>query len=225
MKVARLGQRRLGMSLAAGLLLASASALGDSTAARCDVYPAGEDRATASVPCRFYQAQGHVVITREDGPEYDLVPVEGAYGRFTDERGRPVTRDDGLGEAGLIFRLPEESVFVYWARPHRDNCEQENNATWPYCSSNFDATTLLRCRFLGDEDWGTCPAGILRMEDGQGSVVITGPAGDEFTINFMRDYVNAANRSLEVDRDGDPWTVVVDGKVEYQVPRAAIEGG
>ncbi len=215
----------MSLALAGSAILLAGMAFADSTTARCDIYPAGEDRAEASVGCRFYQAQGHVVITREDGPEYDLTPVEGAYARYTDERGRPVAREDGLGEAGLIFRMPEESVYVYWAGPDRDKCEKENNATWPYCTSDFDATTLLRCRTLGEADWDTCPAGILRMEDGQGSVVITGPAGDEFTINFMRDYVNAANRTLEVDRSADPWTVVVDGKTEYQVPRAAIEGG
>ena len=215
----------MSLALAGSAILLAGSALADSTTARCDIYPAGEDRASASVACRFYQAQGHVVITREDGPEYDLTPVEGAYARYTDDRGRMVAREDGLGEAGLIFRMPDESVYVYWAGPDRDKCEKENNATWPYCTSDFDATTLLRCRTLGEADWDTCPAGILRMEDGQGSVVVTGPAGDEFTINFMRDYVNAANRELEVNRDGDPWTVVVDGKTEYQVPRAAIEGG
>ena len=207
----------------ASLLLGTAVA--DSTTARCDVYPAGEDTASASMNCRFYQAQGHVVITREDGPEYDLTPVEDAYGRYTDQHGSPVTREDGLGEAGLIFRLPEESVFVYWAPLRTDRCDKENNATWPYCTADFDATTLLRCRSVGAAAWDTCPAGVLRMEDGQGSVVITGPAGDEFTINFMNDYVNAANRTLEVDRGRDPWRVVVDGLTEYQVPSALVEGG
>jgi hypothetical protein len=207
------------------VLLLAGGAAADSTTARCDIYPAGEDTASASVNCRFYQAQGHVVITREDGPEYDLSPVEGEYARYTDQRGKPVTREDGLGDAGLIFRLPDESVFVYWAPLRPDRCDQGNNATWPYCTSDFDATTLLRCRKLGETEWGTCPAGVLRMDDGQASVVITGPAGDEFTINFMRDYVNATNRSVEADRAGDPWTVVIDGEVEYQVPRSAIEGG
>lgn len=207
------------------LLLATASVGADSASARCDIYPAGDDHPAASVGCRFYQAQGHVVITREDGPQYDLMPVEGRYAQFTDDRGRPVTREHGLGDAGLIFRFPEESVFVYWAPAQAAGCEKASNATWPYCSSDYDATTLLRCRSVNEAAWNTCPAGVLRMEDGQASVVITDPSGREFTINFMRDYVNAANRSLVVDRDNDPWTVVVDGQFEYQVPRAAVEGG
>lgn len=216
--------RRVTLCLGLVSVLAGA-ALADSTTARCDVYPVGEDTASASVNCRFYQAQGHVVITRDDGPEYDLMPVEGAYARYTDQHGSPVTREDGLGEAGLIFRLPAESVFVYWTPLRPDRCNKENNPSWPYCSADFDATALLRCRSVGAGEWGSCPAGVLRMEDGQGSVVITGPAGDEFTINFMNDYANAANRVLEVDRDSDPWRVVVDGSTEYQVPAALVEGG
>ncbi len=116
MLTARVRDRFVAVLLALSVSLAGTAALADSTEARCDVYPAGEDHASASVACRFYQAQGHVVITREDGPEYDLMPVEGAYGRFTDERGRPVTREDGLGEAGLIFRfvasLPHFLLFL-----------------------------------------------------------------------------------------------------------------
>jgi hypothetical protein len=222
--ITRFTTRRIALCLGLTSLLA-AGAVADSTTARCDIYPAGEDTASASVNCRFYQAQGHVVITREDGPEYDLTPVESDYGRYVDQHGSPVIREHGLGEQGLIFRLPDESVFVYWAPLRQDRCDRDKNATWPYCTSDYDATTLLRCRSVGDVDWGTCPAGVLRMDDGQASVVISSPAGDEVTINFMRDYVNAANRSVEADRASDPWIVVVDGEVEYQVPRAAIEGG
>ena len=69
------------------------------------------------------------------------------------------------------------------------------------------------------------PAGILRMEDGQASIVVKGPGGDRFTINFMKDYVNAANREVEATIEGDTWTVVIDDGDVYEVPLAAIEGG
>lgn len=32
------------------------------------------------------------------------------------------------------------------------------------------------------------------MEGGQASIVNTGPDGKEFTLNFMKDYVDAAGR-------------------------------
>ena len=63
------------------------------------------------------------------------------------------------------------------------------------------------------------------MEQSQASIVITGPDGREFTVNFMTGYVNASNREVEATLQGDTWTVTVDGKEIYEVPRAAIEGG
>ena len=63
------------------------------------------------------------------------------------------------------------------------------------------------------------------MENGQASVVIQSPKGEQFTINFMTDYVNATNREADARRDGDTWIVTINGNEEYQVPLAAIEGG
>jgi hypothetical protein len=72
---------------------------------------------------------------------------------------------------------------------------------------------------------GSCPAGILRMEDRQASIVITSPAGEQFTINFMTDYVNATSGEVEARMEGDTWIVIINGKERYEVPLAAIEGG
>ena len=69
------------------------------------------------------------------------------------------------------------------------------------------------------------PAGILRMEDGQASVVIIGPATKQFTINFMKDYVNATNREVEALLTEGTWVVSVSNGEVYEVPLAAIEGG
>jgi len=55
--------------------------------------------------------------------------------------------------------------------------------------------------------------------------VIESPGGDQFTINFMRDYVNATNRKADARLEGDTWIVVIDDTDIYEVPRAAIEGG
>ncbi len=71
----------------------------------------------------------------------------------------------------------------------------------------------------------TCPAGVLRMESGQGSVVILSPAGERFTINFMKDYVNATSGEVEARLEGDTWIVTIDGAERYEVPLALIEGG
>ena len=49
------------------------------------------------------------------------------------------------------------------------------------------------------------------MVDGQGSVVVQSQKGQQFTINFMKDYVNATNREAQATREGDTWTVTIDG--------------
>ena len=63
------------------------------------------------------------------------------------------------------------------------------------------------------------------MEDHQASIVIMSPAGEEFTINFMKDYINATNREVKATLDGDTWTIIINDKEIYEVPIAAIEGG
>jgi len=99
---------------AVSALLAAAPASADTTQARCDIYPKGEDRASAVVPCTFSQRQGYVSIDRADGVRHELSPVGDKPGNYVDDRGRPAYRQSGLGKRGLIFRLADQSVYVYW---------------------------------------------------------------------------------------------------------------
>ena len=62
--------------------------------------------------CTFGQRQGYITITRADGVTHDLSPVGDAPGNFRDQDGRAVYRQDGgLGDQGVVFRLPDESVY------------------------------------------------------------------------------------------------------------------
>jgi hypothetical protein len=213
--------------LALTLIYGSSPAIADSVDARCDIYPSGSDQASKMIPCRFYQAQGHVVITRDDGVKHDLVPVEGAGpGNFRDQHGDAAYRQSGLGDQGLIFRLKDESVYVYWNTAALDPSNTpEDNYTYPFSTKEYDATTRLRCRAAGDSEFGECPAGVLRMEEGQGSVVIQNQLGEIFTINFMKDSVNATNREVNAILEGDSWIVTVENGEVYEVPLALIQGG
>ena len=203
----------------------STVARADWTEARCDIYPKGEDHTDVMIACTFGQRQGNVTITRSDGVTHDLVQVEEQPGHYRDQHGNTVIREtDGLGRAGLIFRFPEESIYVYWDTSGLEPTDRKN-PTWPFTTDEYDATTLLRCGTVGSDDMSTCPAGVLRMEGGQGSVVILSPAGERFTINFMKDYVNATSGEVDAQLEGDTWIVVIDGKERYEVPLALIEGG
>lgn len=200
-------------------------AFADWTDARCDIYPAGSDHTDTMLGCTFSQRQGYITITRQDGVTHELAPAGEQPGEYRDQQGRDVKRELGLGDAGLIFRFPDESVFVYWDTAALRPVPDEDNPTAPFSTADYDATTLLRCRAAGGDEYGRCPAGVLRMEGGQASVVVQSQAGEQFTINFMHDYVNATNRKAEARLKGDTWIVVIDDADVYEVPLAAIEGG
>jgi len=196
----------------------------DWTQARCDVYPKGEDHTNVMIPCTFSQRQGYITIARDDGVTHDLSPVGDTPGNFRDQHGNTVQRESGLGDQGLIFRFPEESVYVYWDTSAL-HPQDEDNWTAPFTTDEYDATTRLNCRAPGDTGFGSCPAGILRMEGGQASIVVQNLAGEIFTINFMKDHVNATNREVTATLKDDMWTVTVANGEVYEVPLAAIEGG
>jgi hypothetical protein len=200
----------------------------DSTQARCERYPKGSDKMEKMLPCTFSQRQGAITIRREDGVTYDLVPVGDTPGNFRDGNGDAVYRQSGLGEAGQIFRFPTESLFVYWDTAASAPTAADN-ATAPfatkYAGGAYDATTLLRCKTKGATGFGQCPAGILRMENAQASIVIQSPGGEQFTVNFMTDAVNATVGEVKAKLKGDIWTLTRDNGEVYEVPLSAIEGG
>lgn len=203
----------------------SSASLADTTEARCDIYPAGSDHADKMISCTFSQRQGYVTIRREDNVVHELSPVGDEAGRYRDQHDYEVWREFGLRDQGLIFRFPQESVYVYWNTAALEPTADEDNPTAPFSSADYDATTLLRCRDVSESEFGTCPAGILRMEGGQASIVIQSQAGEQFTINFMSDYINATNRKADARLEGDTWIVTIDGTDVYEVPLATIEGG
>jgi hypothetical protein len=210
--------------LACVLAWLPASVYADTSEARCDVYPAGEDHTDVVIPCSFSQRQGFISIRRSDGVVHELSPVGKVPGNFLDQNGYRVFRQSGLGDRGLIFRFPDESVYVYWDSDIFKQID-ESNPTWPFSTQDYDATTLLRCYADGASEPGQCPAGILRMEGAQASIVVLSPQREKFTINFMTDYINATNRKAEGELKDDTWIVTIDGEEVYEVPLAAIEGG
>jgi hypothetical protein len=175
--------------------------------------------------CTFSQRQGYIRLTLDEGVAHELAPSGDVPGNFRNASGQPVYRVKGLGDQGLIFRFPDQSIYVYWDTAALTRQHETNGFTAPFSTANYDATTRLPCRLLGEAQGRSCPAGILRMQQGQASIVVQGVAGDTFTLNFLTNYVNATNRAVVAKRLGDEWVVVIDGREEYRVPMAAIEGG
>jgi hypothetical protein len=220
-------------TIVAPYLLAASALLGlpcnaDSTKARCEIYPKGSDQLEKMLPCTFSQRQGYIIITRADGVTHELSPTRDKPGNFRDQNGRPVYRQGGLGSAGQIFRFPDIGLFLYWDTSALKPSAKDN-ATAPFATKSaggeYDATTLLRCNAAPYKGYGSCPAGILRMENSQASIVIQSQLGKQFTINFMPDYVNATVGEGDARLKGDIWIVIRDNGEVYEVPLAAIEGG
>ncbi|ERT04001.1 hypothetical protein M595_6054 [Lyngbya aestuarii BL J] len=116
---------------AVGLILMNFGFLAkaDTVKVRCDFYPKGEDKASASEVCTFSQRQGFVSIQRENGTRYEFSPVGDQPGNFENESGEAVYRQSGLGERGLIFRMPRESVYIYWDTAPFEADKSESNST------------------------------------------------------------------------------------------------
>ncbi len=117
----------LAVALAIASLSFPVSVKADTVNARCDVFPKGEDRATSSGRCTFSQRQGAVSIQLENGSSYDLLPEGNRPGNYRDQNGDAAYRQAGLGDRGQIYRLANESIFVYWdTSANRQNSGNRN---------------------------------------------------------------------------------------------------
>lgn len=95
-------------------VLLNGVAYADSTPARCDIYIKGSEKPAITFPCSFSQRQGHVTIVRSDEVTYSFIPVGDNPGNYEDQKGNTVYRQRGLGVDGVIFKLKNESVYIYW---------------------------------------------------------------------------------------------------------------
>ena len=210
-------------------ILVSPSAVADSTDARCDIYPKGEDHSGASIPCVFSQRQGYITINRSDGVVHDLSPSGDVVGNFRDADGKDVYRQSGLGKNGLIFRFDDESVFVYWDTAGLPGKSDKNNYAAPYSTGKFDATTRLTCSLQGHAatEKADCAAGINRgPKTGQAVIAIMRLDGVERILQFDGDrVVSPGEGKVSAQRQSDEWTVTIDDVESYRIPVAAVEGG
>lgn len=100
--------------LSLGGLLAGFPVQADTVKARCDVFPKGEDRATSSGLCIFSQRQGYVSIQLKNGQRIELSPHGDKPNAYLDVNGMPAIREIADQGAIQIFRLAQQSIFVYW---------------------------------------------------------------------------------------------------------------
>ena len=195
--------------------------------ARCDIYAKGEDRARSVQACVFYQAQGHIVITLSDGKEYDFMPQDDDPGHYRDSHGADVYQEI-LGEQGMIFRLPDERIQVYWdtsGLPGRQVTDQENK---PFSTQTLDAVTAIICtqKGISESGRGHCPVGVLRGPGrDQAILALMRPDGLIRLLRFEGGRVQAHGKGkLSVESFKDEWRVRIDDEESYRVPVELING-
>ncbi len=196
----------------------------DTVNARCDIYPKGSDRIDKMIACDFSQRQGYIHIKRDDGIEYNLSPKGDLPGNYVDAKGRAAFRQSGLGKDGHIYRLHDVSVFVYWDASALNAAYAPGNLTVPFTTRDYDATSMFRCGPDVNAK-ALCNAGILRLGNQSADISIMSPSGNLVTLKFRKQQVTSKGHKLKAALADDMWQIDVDGKVHYQIPLAAVEGG
>jgi hypothetical protein len=174
--------------------------------ARCDIHPGGQSRASASVPCTFSQRQGYVAIQLADGTRHELSPSGDQPGTYVDGQGRPAYRNKGLGSRGQIYRLADQSIYVYWDASGAQAAKPATKDAWGSPSKlpaaaapdrPFDRTLSLqgisfRVRSAND-------ASINTLE-----IVPSGLQTDNSTITQKIEGLVTGAEVADLDADGSP---------------------
>lgn len=223
-----MAQARAAIGLAARCLASMSivcHANADTVDARCDIYPKGEGRASASQPCTFSQRQGYIRIQREDGISHDLSPGGDKPGNYVDQSGASVYRQGGLGDAGLVFRMPAESVFVYW---DATSVQASGSGSDPDSGSRHAATPSFDCSRASNavEELVCADAALAALDRRLADVYATArsnfPAEELDSLKSgQRDWIRARNACPGRDARG----ACVRHRYETRITELQIQGG
>ena len=93
----------------------------------------------------------------------------------------------------------------------------------------YHATGDINCS-IGSGKMKSCPFGVIRKGNGNGTVVITTPNGSKRSISFKKgkaigyDQSQADHGKFSATKKGDLSTITI-GKEHYEIPDAVIFGG
>ncbi|MBW4660547.1 MAG: hypothetical protein KME15_17895 [Drouetiella hepatica Uher 2000/2452] len=155
--------------------------------ARCDIYPRGEDRASAVTACTFSQRQGNVGIQLENGRRYDLAPTGDQPGNYLDQNGQAAYRQSGLGDRGQIYRLADQSIYVYWDTagiPSASSSNSGNPVTYTtVIDYNHINIQITEAEFNFRGTLTKLPGPDYSGTDGRVRVVLTPSTGQVYVFN------------------------------------------
>ena len=147
-----------------------------------------------------------MAIQLADGTRHELSPRGDQPGTYVDGKGRPAYRNKGLGSRGQIYRLADQSIYVYWetsgtqgAKPASSNVMASPStrpaATGP--DKPFDRTLALqgisfRVRTANDSSLNTL------------EIVPSGLETDNSIITQQIDGQVTGAEVADLDADGSP---------------------
>lgn len=142
---------------------------------------------------------------------------------------------------GNTWSGPLDQAGVYTVRVYLMRNEARRGTTAPYtltvgitgaghgrdakvAGTAFHATGSLPCT-LGTEA-KSCAFGVVRSGRGLAEVQVTPPGGMTRALKFSGAEVTApGSRSIQVDKQGDEWSIDVNDVEHYRIPDAVISGG
>jgi hypothetical protein len=179
------------------LLIVSCAALfvtqhlrADSARAECGFAASVDAPRDETSACTFSQRQGHISIDIDGGASFDLLPTEDAPGNYIDGEGRAVYRRSGLGDRGVIFKLPNQFLFVYW---DRFDCPAEMLAGRAGCKLVY-ADVVFTLHATGEGSLNQLDLQVAGLELGQQT--------------FSHEIDGAAYRAEVADLDANGWPEV-----------------
>jgi len=108
-----------------------------------------------------------------------------------------------------------------------DDSSNEQAPSNPYAEMDYyDATSSFRCS-VGDANKDQlCPAGIKRHGGDRASITVLFPNHHEATYEFNGDDVTSSySGDLTWGKQGDTWSIGIDGQLFIDIPEAAVQGG
>jgi hypothetical protein len=110
----------------------------------------------------------------QDGTTYELSPSATQAATYTDQNGRPATREDGLGDAGVIYRLADVSIFVYWAGAD----------TVASTSEPRRGAGNVPCSIVAPTYDSMCEANVVFGDPGNSTLTLIGVTGNEHHLSY-----------------------------------------
>lgn len=143
-----------------------------------------------------------------------------------------VSHDDDTGEiigaiAGAGLGLLIGSLIGGGDDSDDDRTSNNSFANNPYAgNSYYDATTSFPCSVGNADKDQLCPAGIKRYGGGRASVVVQFPNNYEVQYDFNDGEITSSfGDDLTWGKQGDTWSIGIDGEVFIDIPEAAVYGG